>query len=621
MYLPFHHQGRYVLKMETRMADNKQETSAVNISASGKSKLNVGLVVGLILGAALISIFYATSSYKTQTEHVVELADGRAKQFEVVFTELKQARFRAMGIGADTLLQSRVTMDPFIKRDRTALGAKIDPFFAFLKEKHAINQINFWIPPSTMFYRAGAPELGQFDGSKFRASVVAANARQERIMAVETGQGGIIGIRAIVPVLWEDKFYGVLEFVSDFSLPLQGASVESHFKWATSITKERFAQVERARNEKEDAEKHDDIYINYSDPATRDIIKAIDFDPRSKEYKVVDNNGQKIFVKSFPIYNFVGKPTITIAMVDDLTDQFNAAFQSAIIKGGILFLLLAASLVAGYSKLDHLRTGILGSIGAERRLLKERLAHGDAALEKLKDLDTLKRRFFSNLMTALNHPLMAVSGQLAGIKHILSNEGAMNRGQIDARIDFSIQEIENLQSLVMDYEQIELFRQTLMNAEVKSLSVSNVLDDALKSLDLSRRLPNLQINLDIAESLPPTHGDARLLSGAISRLINHTTHASGAGQLNISLSLASDDFLTLTFSGSAYAGSLAPTAALLDEARQFMAELSSGFIADGKREKLIGIILAKVIIERFGGTLEAGPSDLPGFIVRFPAAA
>jgi len=610
------------------MAEKNQETSTDKATTIGvvstpqtKQKLSAGLVISLVLGSALISIFYATSTYKTQTEHVVELADGRAKQFEVVFTELKQARFRAMGIGADTLLRSRVTIDPFIKRDRAALAAQIDPFFAFLKEKHGVNQVNFWIPPATMFYRAGAPELGQFDGSKFRASIVAANARQERIMAVETGQGGVIGIRGIVPVIWDDKFYGILEFVSDFSLPLNGASVESHFQWATSITKERFAQVERARNEKEDAEKGEDIYINYSDPATRDIIKAIDFDPRSKEYKIVDNHGQKIFVKAFPIYNFVGKPTITIAMVDDLTDQFNAAFKSAVIKGGILFLLLAAALVAAYSKLDNLRTGMLGSIGAERRALKDRLARGDAAIEKLKDLETLKRRYFSNLMAAINSPLLAVSGQISGIKHALEAGSASNKGDIDNRVDFSIQEIDSLRHLVADYEQIELFRQTLVRAEAKPLSVPAVLVDVLKSLDLSRRLPNLQVNIDVPDGVPSTYGDSRLLAGAISRLITHTTHASGSGLLNISLRSNGEDSLILNFSGSAYAGSLAPTAALLDEARQFMAELSTGFISDGKREKLIGIILAKAVIEHFGGTLEAGSADAPGFLVRFPTAA
>ena len=608
-------------EMTQDSAANKATPIGVVNTPQQKQKLSIALIIGLILGSALISIFYATSTYKTQTEHVVELADGRSKQFEVVFTELKQARFRAMGIGADTLLRSRVTMDPFIKRDRTALAAQIDPFFAFLKEKHAVNQINFWIPPATMFYRAGAPELGQFDGSKFRASVVAANARQERIMAVETGQGGVIGIRGIVPVIWEDKFYGVIEFVSDLTIPLHGASVESHFKWAASLTKERFAIVERARNEKEDAEKGDDIYINYSDPETRDIIKAIDFDPRSKEHKIVDNNGQKIYVKAFPIYNFVGKPTITIAMVDDLTDQFNAAFKSAVIKGGILFLLLAAALVAGYSKLDHLRTGFLGSIGAERRALRERMARGDAAMEKLKDLETLKRRYFSNLMTAINNPLLAVSGQISGIKQAFETGGATNKGDIDNRIAFSIHEIDSLRHLVADYEQIELFRQTLVNAEAKLVSVPAVLEDVLKNLDLSKRLPNLQVNLDIADGLPSTYGDTRLLASAISRLITHTTHASGSGQLSISLQSDGEDSLLLSFSGSAYAGSLVPTAALLDEARQFIAELSTGFISDGRREKLIGLILAKVVFEHFGGSLEAGTSDAPGFRVRFPAAA
>lgn len=609
------------------MAEMTQDTAitktvhTVTSSPQAKQKLSVGLIIGLILGSALVSIFYATSTYKTQTEHVVELADGRSKQFEVVFTELKSARFRAMGIGADTLLRSRVTMDPFIKRDRAALASQIDPFFAFLKEKHAVTQVNFWIPPATMFYRAGAPELGQFDGSKFRPSVVAANARQERIMTVETGQGGIIAIRGIVPVIWEEKFYGVLEFVSDFSIPLNGASVESHFKWATSISKERFAQVERARNEKEDAEKGNDIYINYSDPETRDIIKAIDFDPRSKEHKIVDMNGQKIYVKAFPLYNFVGNPSITIAMVDDLTDQFNAAFKSAVVKGGILFLLLAAALVAGYSKLDHLRTGFLGTIGAERRALKERLARGDAAIEKLKDLETLKRRYFSNLMAAINSPLLAVSGQISGIKQAFEAGSTPNKSEINNRIDFSIKEIESLRHLVADYEQIELFRQTLVRADAKLISVPTVLDDVLKGLDLSRRLPNLQVNIDIPDGLPSTYGDSRLLAGAISRLITHTTHASGSGQLNISMQSNEEDSLILSFSGSAYAGSFAPTAALLDEARQFMAELSTGFISDGKREKLIGIILAKVVIEYFGGTLEAGSIDDPGFRIRFTTAA
>jgi len=585
-----------------------------------KRTLNLGLVISLVLGAALISTFYGTSAYKTQTEHVVELADGRSKQFEVVFNELLQARFRSMGIGADTLLQSRVTIEPFVKRDRVALGAKVDPFFTYLKSKHGIAQLNFWIPPVTMFYRAGAPELGQMDASKFRHSIAAANARQERIMAVEAGQGGLIGIRGIVPVMWDEKFYGVLEFVSDFSVPLHGASEESHFKWAQSISKEKFAQVERPRNEKEDAIKGDDVYINYSDSDTRDIIRTIDFDPRSKDFKVADKDGQKIFVRTFPVFNFDGLPTITIAIVDDLTSQYDAAFKSAVVKGLVLFLLLSAVLVAGYLKLDHLRAGILGSIVAEKRLLKERLVLGEAAIQKLRDVDTIKRRFFSNLMVTINQPLLAISGRLGSVRSELDARGVLEDSDLESRLGFAISESEHLQHLVSDYAQIELFRQNLVSTEVKLMMLADVVKASLKAAGVQRRLPGLKIHVHVPHDLPPTHGDTELFERAISSLVTYAAHVSGVGEINIAAVLDDENWLALTLSGSAFAGSLAPSTSLLDEAKQFLVQLSSGHLSDGRREKIINILLAKIIIEHFGGTLTASSAEDPGFIARFHAA-
>ena len=599
----------------------KEETVSVKEQTTQKKqKLSIGLIIGLVLGSALISIFYATSTYKSQTDHDVELASTRASLFEEVFTQLKQARFRSMGLAADIMVRDREFIDPFIKSDRQALSSKIDPFFAFLKAKHGIVKVNFWIPPATLFYSADGRELGQIDESEFRYSIVAANKRQERIMAVETGLGGLIGIRGIVPVIWDDKFYGALELVSDFHIPLHYASEESQFKWGSSITKERFAQVERKPNEKEDVHKGNDIYIDYSDAETRDIIKAIDFDPRSKEGKTVEWEGRTLYVRTFPVYSFNGLPGITIATIGELTNQFNAALKLAVIKGSILFLLLASALVIGYSKLDHLRTKFLGAVGAEKRLLKERLVIGDAAIEKLKDLEILKRRYFFNLIAAINHPLLAVSGHLAGIKEALTADSTVHKGEIDSKINFSIKEIEHIRHLTTDYEQIELFRQNLITTDAKLVAVHTMFEAVLKRLDFSARLPNLQVMIDLPDESLSIYGDSRMLVEAISRLIMYTAHSSLSGKLNISVQLIGSDVIGLNFSGSVYAGSLAPSAALLDEARQFISELSTVFISDVKREKLIGIILAKVTIEHFGGTLTVGPIEQPGFIVRFPAA-
>lgn len=597
----------------------KSTTSNVVHSAPTKSRLNVALIFGLILAAALIAIFYGTSTYKTSTEHAVELTEGRAKQFQVVAEELLRARYRSMGIAADTLLQSKVTINPFMKRDRAALEAVIDPYFRYVKDKHGVLQINFWIPKAILFYRAGSPELGQMDASKFRNTVVSANERQERIMAVETGQGGVVGIRGIVPVLDGEKFYGLVEYVSDFHIPLNGAAGESHMKWGLSISKEKFEQTERPRNDAEDAVKDNDIYIEYLDSGTRDIIKNVNFDPRSKEHGVYVFDGRHIFIKTFPIYNYVGKPTITIAMVDDISQEYALAFQKALIHGGVLFLILSAILVFGYLKIDNLRSGILGSIGAEKRLLKERLAQGDEAISKLRDVEIVKRRFFANLMNAINRPLLAITGQLETLRQELSDKGLLTDKALEERFTYTTKEAQYVQRLVSDYEQIEVFRHDLVNTDLTPISLKGAIEESLVNIERYRRLPNLSINLNLAETLPFIRGNVDLLAKAIDGLMGYTIHIAGQGDINIS-TMRDENWAVLSISGPALAGPDAPNEALLNEVQQFLAELSKGITPTGNAEKLIGLLLARVTIESFGGNLQVASTGEPGFIARFPLA-
>ena len=51
----------------TQGAVKTKTVHTVTSSPQAKQKLSVGLIIGLILGSALVSIFYATSTYKTQT--------------------------------------------------------------------------------------------------------------------------------------------------------------------------------------------------------------------------------------------------------------------------------------------------------------------------------------------------------------------------------------------------------------------------------------------------------------------------------------------------------------------------------------------------------------------------
>lgn len=582
-----------------------------------KKSFSLLAVVGLALISALLASFVGVSFYKTKTDEIVALTDARFDKFNVLFDELKQARLRAMGIGADTLLLSRRTVDPFIQRDRKGLAQVIDPFFQFAQKKHGIEQINFWIPPGILFYRAEAPELGQFDVTKYRRTIKSAMDNQERIMAVETGQGGVVAIRGIVPIFQDEKFYGAIEFVSSFDLPLQNAAFQSNLKWGVSLSQEVWKTSERPNNDKKDIQKGTDTYFQYSDELAEAIIRKANFDPRDKNYSVIDSGDRKVFIKTIKVLNFSGIPTITIAVVDDLSSQFSAATQAAALRAGVTFLVLALVLIGGYLKFGDIRHGLLGAVTAERRLMSEQLERGNAAIDKLKDIEIIKRRFFSNLVGALSEPLLAIRGQLkSAMSQVPANDQS---AAFLTPLTFAWRETERLQRLIGGYEKVELFRQNLVRPSSDLLSLVNVFKTLRSEIDAHLRFPSFTVDLKIPGSDVQTRGDQEMIVRAFMALISYA--ASSMAQGTVALACAQDEqnWLSITFTGSAYAGSHAPSESLFDSSRQFLLQLASDKTASFNNEKILQVGMGKVIVEFMGGTLTTHPRE-PGFVVRLPSA-
>ncbi len=165
-----------------------------------KTKSNPWVITGLILISLLVASFVGVSAYKTKTDHIVELAESNFKKFEVIFEELVKSRYRAMGLGADVLLRDSELIHAFEARDRKKTAENLDDFYEAVRKRHDLTQVNLYIPPATLFYRAHHPELGQMDMSKVRHSVVEVSNKQQRLMVVETGDSGVVGMSALVPV-------------------------------------------------------------------------------------------------------------------------------------------------------------------------------------------------------------------------------------------------------------------------------------------------------------------------------------------------------------------------------------------------------------------------------------
>ena len=582
-----------------------------------KIKSNPWIIAGLILLSLLVAGFVGVSAYKTRTDHIIELAEANFKKFEVIFEELVKSRYRAMGLGADVLLLDDELIHAFERRDRKKTAENLDSFYESVRKRHDLTQINLYVPPATLFYRAHHPELGQMDMSKVRHSVVEVSKKQQRLMVVETGDGGVVGIRALVPVFKEEEFQGAIEFVTSFHYPLEEAADKSEMSWGFGITEAVWKNTERSSDDKTDIKKGDDIFFDYSDTATQNMIRVADFDPRASKFIITDAGDKKVFIHTLKVPSFNGDPIVTVAVVGDLTAKFAAATVDAWIRFIIAFLVLSLLSVIGYVKLDAIRAGMMGSFGAQREMMETQIALGQVAIEKVKQLDAVKRRFFAHLMSSLSEPLLAITGQLKTAARVLGD------GDIAAprqHLAFALTESENLMRLVADYEQIEVFRQGLAQSSSSLMSVAASMERLQADVALYQRFPQFHVKTQIQPNLPATRGEPALVEKALSNLVAYAAHLSGQGEVLLSLSQDSDKWLLISLSGTAFDGADAPTEKLLDESRQFLEKMAAGLSPDGANKSLIGVVLARLIVEHFGGSLGISGSDAPGFIVRLPAS-
>ncbi len=593
-------------------------TSSGDDDDSGKSSGGRLWILGTIVaGAAVLAGFYGMDAYSAGTNAAIQTSSDNAKDFETVFRDLLKQRSLVMSMAADVLLQDTTTMEAFARQDRATLVARMEPFFQELKKHHSVEQLNFWLPPATIYYRAGQPNDFGVDASRYRRTVVAANERRQPVIAVETGIGGRVDVRAIMPIVVDGKFAGSLEFASNLDVPLERASATAEVKWAIGISKEVSERVERAADSRVDVWQKDDVFYLFSDAQTAQFVRSISFDPNAKDYTVAtDKRHHTIFVRTFPVIDFAGSPSIIVAVVDDLTDDFADVLRAVLIKAGILFVVLAAiGLYAGV-KFGQIRARLTGLVGSQRRELARQVAVGQAALAKLKDVDLIKRGFFTNLVAAINEPLQAVTGQLATLAPAVAKAEPGMAG----RLAFVTGETTRLSRLVGDYQQVELFRQSLVKADTTPVSLATVaaqvVDDDLVAY---RRLPKFSVSSTVPADLAPARADADLLRRAIANIIAMPAQRSGQGDVTISAKQEAGQWLVLAITGTAFSGPAQPTDAMLDESRQFLARLAAVDTTDAAGGELVGLVLARMIVEFYGGSLAISTGE-PGFIVRLPAA-
>ncbi|MCU7843654.1 MAG: methyl-accepting chemotaxis protein [Candidatus Thiodiazotropha sp. (ex Monitilora ramsayi)] len=105
--------------------------------------------------------------------------------------------------------------EAFAERDREQLSKLFVPGFAHLKSEYGVRQFQFHEPPATSFLRVHKPAKFGDDLSGFRFTVLETNKTKQAIQGLEVGVAGL-GVRGLVPVNFQGKHVGSLEFGMSF---------------------------------------------------------------------------------------------------------------------------------------------------------------------------------------------------------------------------------------------------------------------------------------------------------------------------------------------------------------------------------------------------------------------
>ncbi len=180
-----------------------------NIGISLRFVIATVLAVVIVLAITL----YTTFSFMSGMLNDAEQSEV-SKIFENVVASVDSEGRVARAMSALVAGMPKV-QEAFAARDRETLSELFVPGFQTLKKSYGVRQFQFHTPPATSFLRVHKPEKFGDDLSSFRFTVVDANQNNREIQGLEVGVAGL-GVRGMVPVSYQGKHQGTVEFGMSF---------------------------------------------------------------------------------------------------------------------------------------------------------------------------------------------------------------------------------------------------------------------------------------------------------------------------------------------------------------------------------------------------------------------
>ncbi|MBN2795590.1 MAG: hypothetical protein JXR88_09305 [Clostridia bacterium] len=327
-----------------------------------KTKINLTIsAVLIVLFSVIIGFVFlnSRSNLKNQEDQFVSTLSDSIKSN--LTTQLNTTL-----VSVETVANMPLVQQLFNNRDREGLTELLLPSYESIKDQVA--QFQFHLPDSTSFLRLHKPEKYGDSLKEFRFTVNEANAQQKTMMGIEEGVAGY-GLRVVVPMFFNGKHIGSVEYGNDFGLTyLEG--IKSEF--GKDATLYRYVLENNHVIIDDQSMLASTLEDNSYDIPDEVLIKLQNNEP----IYYIDRENENIGLILIPNMDFQGKISSFTEIVNDRSDVVASQRNLVLILGGLLIGSILALIITIYLSLK---------IGLKNidLLLKgtRRLSEGDFTLE------------------------------------------------------------------------------------------------------------------------------------------------------------------------------------------------------------------------------------------------
>ena len=176
------------------------------------------LIPTLIVFSLIIAGLIAYNAITSQQEFDAAEEARMETMSEVFNARLNSKADMALALASEVANNPEVQA-AFADKDRERLTELTLPSYQAIKDQFDLPQFQFHLPPAISFLRLHSLDKYGDDLSSFRFTVLTANAEKRPVSGPELGRAGL-GVRGVVPVTYQGRHIGTVEFGSDISSAL-----------------------------------------------------------------------------------------------------------------------------------------------------------------------------------------------------------------------------------------------------------------------------------------------------------------------------------------------------------------------------------------------------------------